>query len=243
MRDGDFRIRGKDISRVEGLSDAVFGFAIALLAISLEVPKTSGEVIHALTGAIPFGITFLMLFNLWRIQFNYFRRYGIEDTKIVWLTAVLLFVLLIYIFPLKFIMTVLTTKLLYGSRFHRETMLAERDVPQIFMAFGFGMSAVFAVFAAMFDHAYRLRDELQLNELELFETREFARNTTTVSLLGLSIGASYALAMVLPREAEPVLLAGTGVTMLIAVLIVRQRRTRNRRRKEIRQRLAQAVEA
>ena len=48
MRDGDFRVRGKDISRVEGLSDAVFGFAITLLAISLEVPKTSAEVLHAL---------------------------------------------------------------------------------------------------------------------------------------------------------------------------------------------------
>jgi len=31
MRDGDFRVRGKEISRVEGLSDAVFGFAITLL--------------------------------------------------------------------------------------------------------------------------------------------------------------------------------------------------------------------
>lgn len=40
MRDGDFRVRGKEVSRVEGLSDAVFGFAITLLVVSLEVPKT-----------------------------------------------------------------------------------------------------------------------------------------------------------------------------------------------------------
>lgn len=36
MREGDFRIRGKEISRVEGLSDAVFGFAITLLALSVR---------------------------------------------------------------------------------------------------------------------------------------------------------------------------------------------------------------
>lgn len=41
MRDGDFRIRGKEISRAEGLSDAAFGFAITLLVVSLEVAKTS----------------------------------------------------------------------------------------------------------------------------------------------------------------------------------------------------------
>ena len=65
MRDGDFRVRGKEISRIEGLSDAVFGFAITLLAISLEVPKKSHEVLHALRGVLAFGVTFLMLFNLW----------------------------------------------------------------------------------------------------------------------------------------------------------------------------------
>ena len=37
--EGNFRWRGKEISRIEGLSDAVFGFAITLLVVSLEVPK------------------------------------------------------------------------------------------------------------------------------------------------------------------------------------------------------------
>lgn len=36
---GAFRWRGREISRIEGLSDAVFGFAITLLVVSLEVPK------------------------------------------------------------------------------------------------------------------------------------------------------------------------------------------------------------
>lgn len=101
MREGDFRIRGREISRVEGLSDAVFGFAIALLAISLEVPKTSGEVLHALRGVGAFAITFLLLFTLWRAQYTFFRRYGIEDTKLVLLTGMLLFVLLIFMYPLR----------------------------------------------------------------------------------------------------------------------------------------------
>ncbi len=244
MRDGDFKVRGKDISRIEGLSDAVFGFAITLLAISLEVPKTSSEVVHALTGAIPFGVTFFMLFNIWRLQFNYFRRYGLEDAKLVWLTAVLLFVLLIYIFPLKFIITVLTSKLMYGSAFHRRTVLADADIPQIFMAFGFGMAAVFAVFGAMYDHAYRLRDDLQLSELEIFDTREFATNTTRVSILGLSIGFAYAVSMFLSgRRANVVLMTDTVLTFGILFLILRQRRTRAKRRGEIRRRLAEAVEA
>ncbi len=41
----DFRWRGAAISRVEGLSDAVFAFAVTLLVVSLQVPQTFGATI------------------------------------------------------------------------------------------------------------------------------------------------------------------------------------------------------
>jgi len=36
-----FRWRSHEISRIEGLSDAVFAFAVTLLVVSLEVPRPS----------------------------------------------------------------------------------------------------------------------------------------------------------------------------------------------------------
>ena len=45
-----FRWRGTEVSRLEALSDAVFGFAITLLVVSLEPPRTFDQLMQAVRG-------------------------------------------------------------------------------------------------------------------------------------------------------------------------------------------------
>src|ERR1700741_1796459 len=88
---GKFRWRSEEISRIEGLSDAVFGFAITLLVVSLEVPKTFRELASAMSGFGAFAISFGLLFLVWYNQHKFFRRYGLQDVVTTVLNAVLLF--------------------------------------------------------------------------------------------------------------------------------------------------------
>src|SRR3954447_42746 len=98
-----FRWRSHEITRVEGFSDAVFGFAVTLLIVSLEVPRTSTELLETMRGFGAFVITFMMLAGLWYAQFSFFRRYGLEDRTTVVLNLVLLFNVLFFVYPLKFL--------------------------------------------------------------------------------------------------------------------------------------------
>lgn len=239
MREGDFRVRGKEISRIEGLSDAVFGFAITLLAISLEVPKTSAEVLHALRGVGAFAFTFLLLFNLWRMQYTFFRRYGLEDTMVVILTGALLFVLLLFVYPLKFMMGVLNEKLLAMAgfpdpTFDRAAVLSRHDFPLLLGAFGLGLAAVFGVFNAMYRHAYALRDALQLDAVERFDTLELLRASAVLIGLGLAIAVLYLLSSAIPSAAGGFDNAAAAVVLVGVVLIARQRGTRAKRREALR---------
>src|SRR6266536_5396112 len=87
----------REVSRVEGFSDAVFAFAVTLLVVSLEVPHTFEELMDAMRGFPAFALCFAMLSQVWFHHYRYFRRYGLQDTFTVVLNGVLLFVVLFYV--------------------------------------------------------------------------------------------------------------------------------------------------
>ena len=98
--------RHREVSRVEGFSDAVFAFAITLLVVSLEVPRTFDELVHVMRGFPAFAVSFVLLFQIWRRHYLFFRSYDLEDGTVVVLTGALLFVVLFYVYPLKFLWSV-----------------------------------------------------------------------------------------------------------------------------------------
>src|SRR5438874_9840536 len=107
MAEKNFRWRGHEVSRIEGFSDAVFGFAVTLLVVSLEVPHSFAELKDAMLGFPAFGICFTLLLLVWRNHVHFFRRYGLQTAWASVLNAGLLFVVLFYVYPLKFLFTLM----------------------------------------------------------------------------------------------------------------------------------------
>src|SRR6266404_7368365 len=174
----EFRWRSHEISRIEGLSDGVFAFAVTLLVVSLEVPRTFAELMQTMRGFGAFAISFTLLFIVWFNQYKFFRRYGLQDNITMVLNAVLLFVVLFYVYPLKFVFTLIVNMFTGGGAELRlpngmvERMVESTDqIATLMIIFGAGYVAVFGVFLLLYWHAYRHRAMLELNELETFDTR------------------------------------------------------------------------
>lgn len=227
-----FRWRSHEISRIEGLSDAVFAFAVTLLVVSLEVPKTFTELAEIMRGFGAFAISFTLLFVVWFNHYKFFRRYGLQDTTTVVLSGVLLFVVLFYVYPLKFLFSNLVDRMLGGHGEVRmpngnvEAMIEGDQIGSLMLIFNAGYFAVFAVFAFLFWHAYSKRKDLELNELEVFDTR----NSIQESALncGIAILSSAIVLIGGPRFAG---LAGltymlTGFAMGTNGMIMGRRRRR-----------------
>jgi uncharacterized membrane protein len=248
MRDGDFRVRGKEISRVEGLSDAVFGFAITLLIVSLEVPKSADEVLHTMRGFFAFAITFALLFGVWKTQFTFFRRYGLEDNTTVLLTALLLFVILFFVFPLKFVIGAIVERLLSHAGFPDPSavnLFKEPRAGLLMAIYAVGFAAVFAVFALLYRHAYSKKDELQLNVLEEFDTRAAMQTQMMTAAFGIVLAIVNFVAYLLPESpTTDRITAGLSTGMLVILLLfVRSRRRVRVERRALMSRIREEVQA
>jgi hypothetical protein len=140
--DRGFRWRGGEISRLEGLSDAVFAFAVTLLVVSLEVPETFDELLRVLRGFFAFAVCFSILFWVWYDHYRFFRRYGLADGVTTTLTGALLFIVLFYVYPMKFLFT-----MLFDQLFGDTTVQAiqPRQAPLLMTVYGVGFIALNAV--------------------------------------------------------------------------------------------------
>ncbi len=173
---GPYRVRGRNISRLEGFSDAVFGFSATLLVVSLEVPQTYAELAANLRGFGAFGLSFLALVFIWLAHRGFFRRYGLSDSWVTFLNMVLLFVVLFFVYPLKFVAITfvewvfgLDSRTPAGAAVRRFT--AYEQLSELWVIYGLGFALVFLCIALLYLRAYARREALGLSELEIHDAR------------------------------------------------------------------------
>jgi uncharacterized membrane protein len=109
--------------------------------------KTFPELMVAMHGFFAFGICFTLLANVWYQHYRFFRRYALETPWVVFLNCALLFFVLFYVYPLKFLFT---------TMFERSEIEAP-EARALFTIWSPGYAAVFAVFALLYLYAWRIR--------------------------------------------------------------------------------------
>lgn len=189
---------------MEGLADAVFGFALTLLVVSLEVPNTFDELLATMRGFVAFAISGWLLYSVWFDHYMFFRRYGLQDNLTMNLSGVLLFVVLFYVYPLKFLFTALMDQLLgFSTQVGSSTGEVVETIragqwPLLLVLFGVGFVVVQLVFFLLYWRAYALREMLKLDAYEASRTRQEIQGYLLLAGVGLS---SIAIALLGGEEA------------------------------------------
>ena len=178
--------QGFALHRVEGFSDAVFAFAVTLLVVSLEVPKSAQELLHTMHGFVAFGVCFVLLISVWAEHSRFFRHYPLTDALTVSLNMLLLFVVLLYVYPMKFLFSLIADQLFWTVS--PEAVHSVSEVRQLMVTYGLGVIAVNAVFFMMHWRARSRRTALQLSPESLVELKgALLRNGFTAGVALLSV--------------------------------------------------------
>jgi uncharacterized membrane protein len=172
----EFRYRGIEPGRLENFSDACFALAITLLLISTSPPTTFEQVRRFVWEVIPFTICITLIMLIWHEHFVFYFRYGLRNGTIIVLNSVFLVITLFYVYPLKFLARTILLPLTYladeTAMFNDLSgMIQAGDFGALMIIYGLGAASSFIVLALMYRHALKMRVELELNEIEVFDTR------------------------------------------------------------------------
>ena len=144
-----------DVTRIEAFSDAVFGFAITLLVVSLEVPASFDDLMRVMRGLPVFAITFAILLMMWQEHHRLFKNFPCDDGLTIWLNGALLFVVVSYIYPLKFLFAAIVGST-GGLRFGPGAPFERVDqIVTLMVVYGAGLATIFLIFAAFYWRAAR----------------------------------------------------------------------------------------
>ena len=236
-----FRLRGYQGTRMDGLTDGIFALAVAVLLISSSVPTNYDELIAFVYDLFPFSLCIVFIYWIWSALMHFNQRYGLEDQATLRLKMMLMFFVLFYIYPLKFLMSWQVkyfSATIQGEIRERyaemSSIIPFSKITHLMIIYGTGFSAIFFLFFLLYRKAYRMRAELLLNPREMLETYLSCRRYFVFGAIGVfsvlvsvvSIALDFALGAIV-----------SGVSYnLIWIFVIFENKYAARKRKELTER-------
>ena len=167
-----FRLRGLETTRLDTFIDAAFAFATTMLVISIgDIPKNFSELVIAFKGIPSFLASFVSVVLIWLGHRKWSRRYGIENNLTIIVSLGLVFVLMIYVYPLRLVFSALFAWISGGFFPSEFSITSVGELANLFVFYGLGFAAISFLLAILFFQAIKLKDVIFLDEIEIIETK------------------------------------------------------------------------
>lgn len=195
LADG-FAHRGGEMTRLEAFVDAAFAFAVTLLVISIDaIPDSIPGLVNALKGIPAFAASFAMVALFWAAHARWSKRYGLDDAASSVMSLAMVFLVLVYVYPLK---------LMFGSFFgfisggwlpYQMQVRSYADIQFMFQVYGVAFASLSLCLVGLYLRAWRQREALALEPAE--------REGTWASLCGYWLFVTVGAASVLVASLMP----------------------------------------
>ena len=171
-------------NRIDNFTDAAFAFAVTLMVVGAGGSATDSSTLESAVSAIPsFAIGFAIIALFWFSHVRWRGLRGPGDGRSLLLTLLLIFMVLVYIVPLRSMAVSFAAFLAGGTGGYGGSL------GQLFTVYGMGFTAMSAVTALLF------ADALRNDALAPGKRREARGQAWIWVILAATGAASTALAM------------------------------------------------
>ncbi len=186
------------LSRLEVLVDAAFAFAMTMLVIAVEdVPRSYDELIVALKGVPAFAASFALIMLVWWSHRRWSERYLLHDAPTTVLTLLLIFVVMVFVYPLKIVALAFFYYLSGGWLQSPGLSIELHEMVSLFVIYGSGFAVTAACLGALYARSLKYADVLQLS----VEAKRDARaEIAGWAVMGTTAIVSVLWALLLPAE-------------------------------------------
>jgi uncharacterized membrane protein len=223
--------RGDKVTRLEAFVDAAFAFAVTLLVISGDqIPVSVDMLLDALKQVPAYAASFVLIMQFWMNHADWSRRFGIEEDYSDRLSLMLVFVLLIFVYPLKMVFASFFSMISSGYFPTRFEFNSWAQVPILFQTFSIGFGAMALVMFLLFARAAKLGQSLEFSNVEIAYAK-FKK--MMYGIIVVFCTASFILTFLIPANAETGFWIGTPGYIFFILNIVQFQLRRRFRKKSI----------
>lgn len=194
-------IRPVETQRLDAFVDASFAFAVSLLIIAGAQPLNGFDDLMRALGRVPaFAAGFGLVVMFWLGHRNFGRLAPVRDSWSATLSLAIVFMILVYVFPLR-LLTEAGAGYLSGGRLPGMGLIDSlAHLRAIYTIYGIGFAVISWMYFLLYGHALKRGPVSGLAEEDRDEAEESRAIWGIITLAGLF---SAALAWIIPMRVAP----------------------------------------
>lgn len=195
------RIRPTETKRLDAFVDAAFAFAVSLLIIAGGQPPANFDELTVALGRIPsFAMGFALIVMFWLGHRQFGRLAPQRDGTSVVLSLAIVFMALIYVFPLR-MLTDAAAHFLSGGLLPGRGIIGDfADLAGVYTVYGVGFAILGVLYWLLYRHAARNTERMGVAEADLDDIESWGGTWAIIALSGV---VSAVIAQVFPLHLFP----------------------------------------
>ena len=157
---------GIEAGRLDMFVDGAFAFILTLLLIGGEsIPDTTDKLLHALGGVPAFAVCFFQIAFFWHGHVRWRKRCHSADASGRWLSLLLVFFAMIFVYPLHMVFSGAFAWLSGGYLPSNFTMHGPADMRTLFLCYGLAYTCMAGTLTLLFRDAAKVATRRGLDDL------------------------------------------------------------------------------